>query len=1219
MRIGCLVSLSMISGHPTFTAAQTPSVSATSPTRARKAGFALLITITLLAFLVLLLVSLASLTRVETQVATNNQQLNQARQNALMALNIAVGQLQKYTGPDQRTTARADMNVAWANATNVNGRWVGAYGNGATIDTTYSLKPSQIPATLTGANADTKGSQAKLINWLVSGNEGVTFNPATSVGADGHISTAPTSFPFKPDSTINLTTASASPALAATQTLLVGANSVIAPSDYVTAPLVSITVPESSVPGLDPTSNTPATVGRYAWWVGDEGIKARVNLPMATAAQAPQAFVSAQRAAIEWVDKVNPVGSTASFDAADLIGPSAYDPTDENLPQIVSAGQLPLLTPGSATTLSTASRLRFHDLTGHATSVLADNYAGGLKKDLSAVLAKNASVPADTDFLFTPDNDTTTDSFGVPNWGMLRSFAQTTATVNAAGDLDPIKPILSTPTSVGISPVLTYVSMGLQYAAPEGVADGKPIRVAVFPLVVLWNPHTTALKARHYEVGMIRRFFAGYQLQMITPNPAFNPALPEDPVTNPRYIGDWTAKESIDFSRAGARWGTGTAGTYLRFVVDAPDIPPGASLIFTLQNDESGEDYNAPLDGKPKNVLRPGLNDLGHVLLNHGATFGTGESTKIFRVSGAHMLSPITTQAFGMSGGEICAYLGDETDAGTSGTKSFFRDDGSDNHQWHQFVRVFPAFDGPPNRAGSRNSLLQSEGPLGVVFKPTSVMTIKKLFGDPTPEPNYPEVRWIAQCNPRASIVSIIPRTKNQGLSALNYSGYGGMQGKWDDFIPDGSFLRTSAGTSLDDSATVDATLFEFRPSTQPLLSLGQLQHANLSIYDAGYPAYAVGNSLADFHFVDNTRDQVRKAYTMTPGTDNAPSTQMTSYYDLSWLLNRALWDRYFVSTVPHDGTAAVTIPIPPPTFPLPNPRHVRVGTSDEADLLDANKAAANLVLAGGFNINSTSEQAWRAVLGGVNRLSYNPENPTDLPSQLQAALPRFSRPTEPVAPADIAASAPWQGYRQLTDEQIAQLAKNIVEEVRNRGPFVSLADFVNRRLKDNADTATSDERTRGVIQAAIDATVTGSAATNSQVAPFNDTPAYTGYAITKGIYDVELMRGNEAASIAPYSSTSAFAPQFLTQADVLSTIGSGLSARSDTFTIRTYGEVISPVTQDIQGRAWCEAVVQRLPDYINPSDNAPEDAPATLTADNKAFGRQYKIISFRWLSPNDI
>src|SRR5438105_2679295 len=110
-----------------------------SPFHCRKAGgFALLITITLLSFLVLLLVSLASFTRVETQVASNSQQLGQARQNALLALNVALGELQRTTGPDRRVTAPANL----ANATAASPHWVGVYGNSAAAD--YTQTPSAI-------------------------------------------------------------------------------------------------------------------------------------------------------------------------------------------------------------------------------------------------------------------------------------------------------------------------------------------------------------------------------------------------------------------------------------------------------------------------------------------------------------------------------------------------------------------------------------------------------------------------------------------------------------------------------------------------------------------------------------------------------------------------------------------------------------------------------------------------------------------------------------------------------------------------------------------------------------------------------------------------------------------------------------------------------------------------------------------------------------------
>src|SRR5476651_2168359 len=85
------------------------AVSPASPRRQSTRGFAVIISITLLAFLVLLLLSLVLLTRVSTQVSAASMKDAQAKQNAITALNIAIGQLQKYAGPDQRVTAVADL------------------------------------------------------------------------------------------------------------------------------------------------------------------------------------------------------------------------------------------------------------------------------------------------------------------------------------------------------------------------------------------------------------------------------------------------------------------------------------------------------------------------------------------------------------------------------------------------------------------------------------------------------------------------------------------------------------------------------------------------------------------------------------------------------------------------------------------------------------------------------------------------------------------------------------------------------------------------------------------------------------------------------------------------------------------------------------------------------------------------------------------------------
>ena len=71
------------------------------------AGFALVLALTLMAFVVLLLVSLTSLVRVESASAEAAQQQSRARQNALLALGQAIGQLQGLAGPDRRITVPA--------------------------------------------------------------------------------------------------------------------------------------------------------------------------------------------------------------------------------------------------------------------------------------------------------------------------------------------------------------------------------------------------------------------------------------------------------------------------------------------------------------------------------------------------------------------------------------------------------------------------------------------------------------------------------------------------------------------------------------------------------------------------------------------------------------------------------------------------------------------------------------------------------------------------------------------------------------------------------------------------------------------------------------------------------------------------------------------------------------------------------------------------------
>jgi len=80
-----------------------------------------------------------------------------------------------------------------------------------------------------------------------------------------------------------------------------------------------------------------------------------------------------------------------------------------------------------------------------------------------------------------------------------------------------------------------------------------------------------------------------------------------------------------------------------------------------------------------------------------------------------------------------------------------------------------------------------------------------------------------------------------------------------------------------------------------------------------------------------------------------------------------------------------------------------------------------------------------------------------------------YSRTKYPVGIADTSRLSPenedaWMGMRALSADEVNQLAIAIVEEVKSRGPFISLADFVNRRLTEENDITSH----MGTLDAAI-------------------------------------------------------------------------------------------------------------------------------------------------------
>jgi hypothetical protein len=108
--------------------------------------------------------------------------------------------------------------------------------------------------------------------------------------------------------------------------------------------------------------------------------------------------------------------------------------------------------------------------------------------------------------------------------------------------------------------------------------------------------------------------------------------------------------------------------------------------------------------------------------------------------------------------------------------------------------------------------------------------------------------------------------------------------------------------------------------------------------------------------------------------------------------------------------------------------------------------------------------------------------------------------------------------------------------------------------------------------------------------------------------------------------NTEEGASAILSQGDLLSAIGASVTVRSDTFVIRTYGAARDG--NRISAVARCEAVVQRVPSFVDPTDEPSKVQSAVTTGDrkvtslsqvNQRFGRRFQVVSFRWLAANEV
>jgi hypothetical protein len=278
--------------------------------------------------------------------------------------------------------------------------------------------------------------------------------------------------------------------------------------------------------------------------------------------------------------------------------------------------------------------------------------------------------------------------------------------------------------------------------------------------------------------------------------------------------------------------------------------------------------------------------------------------------------------------------------------------------------------------------------------------------------------------------------------------------------------------------------------------------------------------------------------------------------------------------------------------------------TVDESTLRDSEAGggfdanAALMMVDGAFNVNSTSVAAWKTILSSLSDQEVPAYNLVtgifdNWQDEREIHFSKFSAPLGDGFDSTSPSGSFWNGYRTLTEEQVTNLAEAIVDQVKLRGPFRSMADFVNRSLESGALGRS------GAMQSALD---DPSAGVNNVTS--NDD--YTRVAQLDDSVANDRLSGSQAAGF----------PGYLTQGDVLQALGPVLTARSDTFVIRGYGDVTDPLSGAVEGAAWCEAVVQRVPEPVGMSSVT---KPSDMLVEDPVFGRQFEIVHFRWLSENEI
>jgi hypothetical protein len=1212
-------------------------------------GFALVVTISLLVLLALIAVGLLTLSTVTVRSASQGKAQAEAQANARLALMLAIGKLQKEMGPDMRVSAEAalfDQNEESAEIDGVDqSRWLASYNSwGNWLNADYTLPDGGGPLQI----QDTYTPQRKEMfrRWLVSLPEGMSEDVDAPLRATGLDDT--------------------------NSVVLVGGGSLgDAAQDH----------PDQVTRAyLTPVGET----GRQAWWIGPENHKARIDK-----AKQPRELT-----ADNW-EVSN--GDTAEVGVGVLPGLEDLD-SDESLSEKLVTRRT--LRPAGID--ADVVENHFFDLTASSRGVLASVRTGHLKKDLSLLFEQDKSdLPALYRFSsgdvrepsIRPMSPEIADKPALYQrhfapWTRMRHFYRM-----YRQDSDAVAPSFDNGGTDG-SPGLNWAgskpwtgcNMGTYSSAWDGQDSYKRFPVLshltyIFSLKADATPRSEKYRLR-YVLSPILVYWNPYNVEMRVPNATLSSRTYLElaqPMRGQFFLGRTLTTNDIMM-----RFNDEMAKVVS---YDGQDIVfrPGEFRIFSAEGETIQGDYLLPM---PPGFDPQSFGGLPYAAGIPNRDFTAADSPK-FGVSFGHKIHHMFNYQHGNTPASFVTYRFWSPTGDPHPRSSIPFNNHVDWLDTDQYLTPIT----PPNRPAP---WIFDDALLPVAYMQLAIKGIH--------DHDYDTIGWAQDWRCR-NWIQAPPFYLGKGLYMSDDATIGNTQridcpyefrfgsllgsGKdVDDII---QHLGRSAIMSLGERVTAVPSL---ELPTAPIGSLagfasmrvdpgwvnletlnpdwsrgfyprGQatnlsgrslyLAQAKATAYQSGVTGPGIGNSFLHpiiprtevYQFFNNSISMELKDKNNIGGGHTKTDTKAyCDYWDHVLLLNDALWDDYFVSSLADQTRPGASARMSlddnlqklADGEELANARYIPYLAGRSADevkdeLDDAEgylKAAAHLMVDGMFNVNSTSVAAWHALFAGIRerQVVYRDQGgslrPVEIPSGKRIALSRFNTATTDQEGTDPEfgitrddGMQAWSGVRFLDDDQLRKLAEECVIQVKRRGPFLNFSEFINRRLSND------DLGTMGALQSAID---------YDDGSPEAGSINYSFKSHSDFMLEEEDL-GDHAFATPEAAVGSRFAgiPGYVIQSDLLKPIANTLSVRDDTFRIRAYGESLDK-NGKVLARAWCEAIVQRVPEYTDGSDDpevpARNISPAgefssiddsELTPVNRRFGRKFQIESFRWLSDSEI